>query len=68
MRSRIETLIGESETCSNLLSLRITDNLLFLSAGIAFPTCVSLNHCVCHFSPLRSDPAVNLAAGDLLKM
>lgn len=39
-----------------------------MKKGIAFPTCVSLNHCVCHFSPLRSDPPVLLAAGDLLKV
>ncbi|CAJ0861491.1 9323_t:CDS:2, partial [Entrophospora sp. SA101] len=24
--------------------------------GIAFPTCVSVNHIICHFSPLPSDP------------
>uniref|UniRef100_A0A671RFX0 Proliferation-associated protein 2G4-like n=1 Tax=Sinocyclocheilus anshuiensis TaxID=1608454 RepID=A0A671RFX0_9TELE len=24
--------------------------------GIAFPTSVSVNNCVCHFSPLKSDP------------
>ena len=37
-------------------------------AGIAFPTCVSLNNCVCHFSPLRSDAAVTLKNGDLVKV
>lgn len=42
--------------------------LFIIPVGIAFPTCVSLNHCVCHFSPLRSDPPVLLAAGDLLKV
>lgn len=26
-----------------------------MKKGIAFPTCVSLNNCICHFSPLRSD-------------
>ena len=31
--------------------------------GIVFPTCVSLNNCVCHFSPLRSDAAVTLKNG-----
>ena len=37
-------------------------------AGIVFPTCVSLNYCVCHFSPLRSDTAVTLKNGDLVKV
>ena len=37
-------------------------------AGIAFPTCVSVNNCVCHFSPLVSDSPVVLRNGDLIKM
>lgn len=36
--------------------------------GIAFPTCVSVNNCVCHFSPLKSDPIVTLANGNLVKV
>lgn len=40
----------------------------FLFAGIAFPTCVSVNNCVCHYSPLKSDPDVILKDGDLVKM
>ena len=37
-------------------------------AGIAFPTCVSLNECVCHQSPLGSDKEIVLQAGDLVKV
>lgn len=37
-------------------------------AGIAFPTCVSVNNCICHFSPLKSDPDKELADGDVVKM
>ncbi|XP_010865536.2 proliferation-associated protein 2G4b [Esox lucius] len=36
--------------------------------GIAFPTSVSVNNCVCHFSPLKSDPEVILKDGDLVKI
>jgi len=36
--------------------------------GIAFPTCVSLNNCAGHFSPLPEDPVVNLKEGDLVKI
>jgi methionine aminopeptidase len=36
--------------------------------GIAFPTCVSVNNCVCHFSPLASDTDVELNDGDVVKM
>lgn len=36
--------------------------------GIAFPTCISINNCVCHFSPLKSDKDVVLQDGDMVKM
>ncbi|XP_023994870.1 proliferation-associated protein 2G4 [Salvelinus sp. IW2-2015] len=39
-----------------------------LKKGIAFPTSVSVNNCVCHFSPLKSDPEITLKDGDLVKI
>ena len=38
--------------------------------GIAFPTCVSVNNAVAHFSPLASDPSSEqtLAKGDVVKL
>ncbi|CAG8651024.1 27956_t:CDS:2 [Gigaspora margarita] len=41
-----------------------------ISKGIAFPTCVSVNHIICHFSPLPSDPEGSevLKNGDLAKI
>ncbi|XP_041747275.1 proliferation-associated protein 2G4 isoform X2 [Coregonus clupeaformis] len=39
-----------------------------LKKGIAFPTSVSVNNCVCHFSPLKSDPDYTLKDGDLVKI
>lgn len=36
--------------------------------GIAFPTCISINNCICHYSPLKSDPDVKLKNGDLIKI
>lgn len=39
-----------------------------LKKGIAFPTCLSVNNCVCHFSPLASDTDVVIKDGDLVKM
>ncbi|KAJ8306887.1 hypothetical protein KUTeg_014971 [Tegillarca granosa] len=36
--------------------------------GIAFPTCVSVNNCICHFSPLKSEPDVILKDGDVVKV
>ncbi|XP_075997269.1 proliferation-associated protein 2G4-like [Genypterus blacodes] len=39
-----------------------------MKKGIAFPTSVSVNNCVCHFSPLKSDPDHTLKDGDLVKI
>ena len=39
-----------------------------LKKGIAFPTCISVNNCICHFSPVSSDPDSKLKAEDLVKM
>lgn len=36
--------------------------------GIAMPTCISVDNCICHFSPLRSDPPVVLKNGQLVKV
>ncbi|GBG58993.1 hypothetical protein CBR_g24341 [Chara braunii] len=35
--------------------------------GVAFPTCVSVNNCVCHFSPPATDQTV-LSANDIVKI
>lgn len=51
----------------------ITDNVASIynnvkvEKGIAFPTCVSLNNCAGHFSPLLNDTTV-IAEGDLVKV
>ncbi|ELT89178.1 hypothetical protein CAPTEDRAFT_136142, partial [Capitella teleta] len=39
-----------------------------MKKGVAFPTCVSTNACICHFSPLKSDPDVEIQDGDLVKI
>lgn len=39
-----------------------------MKKGIAFPTCVSVNNCICHFSPLRTDADVTLDKGDVVKI
>lgn len=41
---------------------------IFTSLGIAMPTCVSIDNCVCHFSPLRSDPPVIIKEGSMVKI
>merc|ERR1712212_872025 len=39
-----------------------------LTKGIAFPTCISVNNCICHFSPLVSEADVVLVEGDMVKI
>nr|ACI67880.1 Proliferation-associated protein 2G4 [Salmo salar]ADM16001.1 Proliferation-associated protein 2G4 [Salmo salar] len=39
-----------------------------LKKGIAFPTSVSVNNCVCHFSPLKSDPDYSLSVCSMRRM
>lgn len=39
-----------------------------IGKGIAFPCCISVNNCICHFSPLKSDADVVLKEGDLVKI
>uniref|UniRef100_A0A1B6EFY4 Peptidase M24 domain-containing protein n=1 Tax=Clastoptera arizonana TaxID=38151 RepID=A0A1B6EFY4_9HEMI len=39
-----------------------------LKKGIAFPTCISVNNCFCHFSPLRSEPDCILKDEDVVKV
>jgi curved DNA binding protein len=36
--------------------------------GIAFPTCLSVNNYICHFSPLVSDPDMILKDDDVVKI
>ncbi|XP_018579269.1 proliferation-associated protein 2G4 [Anoplophora glabripennis] len=39
-----------------------------LKKGIAFPTCVSVNNCICHFSPVPSEPDYTLKDEDVVKV
>lgn len=39
-----------------------------LKKGIAFPTCVSVNNCICHFSPVPKEPDYILKNEDVTKV
>jgi len=39
-----------------------------LKKGIAFPTCVSVNNCICHFSPVPSEADYTLKDEDVVKV
>jgi curved DNA binding protein len=36
--------------------------------GISFPCCISVNNCICHYSPLSNDTDTVLKVGDLAKI
>jgi len=39
-----------------------------LLKGIAFPCCISVNNCICHFTPLMGDADLILKEGDMAKI
>lgn len=39
-----------------------------IKKGIAFPTCLSVNNCICHFSPTKNDPDYLLKENDVVKI
>ncbi|KAG5680704.1 hypothetical protein PVAND_010195 [Polypedilum vanderplanki] len=39
-----------------------------MKKGIAFPTCMSVNNCICHFSPSKNDPDLILKEDDVVKI
>jgi len=39
-----------------------------MKKGIAFPTCISVNNCICHFSPLNTEPDCVLKEEDVCKI
>jgi len=39
-----------------------------LKKGIGFPTCISINNIICHFSPLHSETDILFKDGDLVKI
>jgi len=39
-----------------------------MTKGIGFPTCISVNNIICHFSPLLSEADMTLSTGNLVKI
>ncbi|XP_053672736.1 proliferation-associated protein 2G4 [Anopheles nili] len=39
-----------------------------MKKGVAFPTCLSVNNCICHFSPARNDTDYLLKENDVVKI
>ncbi|CAF0843856.1 unnamed protein product [Adineta steineri] len=49
-------------------TLRVFKKDKEVKKGIAFPTCLSINNYICHFSPLVSDPDMILKDDDVVKI
>ncbi|XP_055354921.1 proliferation-associated protein 2G4-like [Paramacrobiotus metropolitanus] len=60
------------ELCEAADAMIVAETSLVFKAnlykGVAFPTCISVNNCVCYFSPLKADPDRLLDHGDLVKI
>jgi len=55
------------QKCSTIYGKKVKGKVI--EKGVAFPTCVSVNECVCHNSPLESDPDQQpLKEGDVVKV
>lgn len=54
------------QKCSTIYQKKVKGKTI--EKGVAFPTCVSLNECVCHNSPLESEMGDVLSNGDLVKL
>ena len=61
----IDTLSGSPDSLDKVIegqTAGLFKNDKEMEKGLAFPTCLSVNECVCHFSPLTSE------SGDPLKV
>lgn len=54
------------EKCKKIFTKKVKGRTI--EKGVAFPTCVSINECVCHNSPLASEAQEPLKEGDLVKV
>ncbi|CAI9735543.1 Hypothetical predicted protein [Octopus vulgaris] len=77
----LKLVIGECKAGKSVIQIcKFGDELLLeetskvfkkdkeMKKGLAFPTCISVNNCVCHFSPLESEPEILLKDGDVVKI
>ena len=52
--------------CANIYNKKVKGEPI--EKGLAFPTCVSINECVCHNSPLASEEQPPVKDGDVVKI
>ena len=57
------TKVRDKHSCNTAFQYDVS-----LFQGIAFPTCLSVNHAICHFSPLVSEADQTLEEGDMVKI
>ena len=63
-------LVG-APACGDVMKLQIKvkEDGKTIEKGSAFPTCISVNNCVGHYSPLvGEEPHLTLAEGDVIKI
>uniref|UniRef100_A0A1I8B451 Peptidase_M24 domain-containing protein n=1 Tax=Meloidogyne hapla TaxID=6305 RepID=A0A1I8B451_MELHA len=69
---KVDAEVGQLCSRGDARILELTSNLFKreknVQKGIAMPTCISIDNCVCHFSPLRSEAPVLLKEGQVVKV
>ena len=65
---RVVDICSVGDTLIEKLTAPLYRNNKKLEKGVAFPTCVSVNSIVAHYSPLESEDKLVLAVGDIVKM
>ncbi|CAG2122783.1 unnamed protein product, partial [Medioppia subpectinata] len=64
----VRNLCQFGDNCMNEETNKVFKKEKELKKGIAFPTCVSVNNTICHFSPLNSEVDYVLKDGDVVKL
>lgn len=49
-----------AKQCARVFSKARTESGEKLEKGVAFPTCICINNCACHFCPIETDPGSSI--------
>lgn len=66
--SSVKALCEKGDKQIELEASKKYKNTKDIKKGIAFPVCLSVNNCICHFSPSKNDPDYELKEGDVVKI
>ncbi|XP_063698569.1 proliferation-associated protein 2G4 [Culicoides brevitarsis] len=64
----VKTLCEKGDKNIEVEASKKYKNTKDIKKGVAFPVCLSVNNCICHFSPSKNDPDYELKDGDVVKL